>query len=219
MVLAEVNAFLELTEKVGTWAEHARSTRKKRKEQEAVRLLHSAAVLAAAIWTLDSVYRSLLSQLLLLTPDWTHDRREELNRQILGFATQDQVLGQIRRSLLSLEDYLRETPVDDLTREAVDQLMARARELLNGLEGRSATPWYRLEDVTELMRRVASASTPDEVRQLAAETTNMLRGTLAEMDRDIVWTALDAYARLQARLLSAQNLPLPDWSVAPSQRL
>jgi hypothetical protein len=219
MVLAEVKAFLELTEKVGTWAEHARATRKKRREQEAVRLLHAAAVLAAAIWTLDSAYRSLLSQLLLLAPDSPRERREELNRQILDFATQDQIVGKVRRSLLSLEDYLRESPIDDLTREALDQLMAQARELLKGLEGRSATPWYRLEDVTELMQRVTSASTPDEVRRLAAEATNMLRGTLAMMDRDIVWTALDAYARLQARLLSAQNLPLPDWSVAPLQRL
>jgi hypothetical protein len=204
-MIGEANALLELGQKSLAWLAKALSAGRKRDEAQAAVMLREAGMLTAALRALGSSWRSTMSKILLVSPDWSQERRSELKAAILSYLMEELVVGEIRKSQAALGEYLyRHLPPGSrfaaAIREDAELIVRTSHDVLSSVVQHEYSAFAELDHLLDMI-----------VARNAIDRTEV-RGLLDAIRPADIAAVESAFGRLKASVLATYpSLPEPTW--------
>ncbi len=216
MFMSEINALFDLLQKTAAWLQPIVAGPRKKEEKEAAYVLKEATVLVEALQLLSNSWRKAIGQLLLFTPDWTMEQREQARQEITGFLLEEVYIPEIAKArsalawyyeshlALTIGKWLRQLP--NLDGDTIGTIMDAGQDIYYRVWRAESTP---MSFIGPYMTEMLNASSDEEAR-IVRGTAEDLLGWLADARK--IARAQEALGTLRAAILSNfPSLPRPDW--------
>lgn len=169
----------------------------------------AAAVLVAAMRSLDNSLRAILREINEFDTKWQSDRRKQLTARVNEFATDEKILPIVRQYAEQLSSMLVEAHLDD--RADAQEVLECAKGVLAALGDSVVTPFPDTTALRSFLSHVKNAKTSLDVQSTVAQADSVL----AVVERNVLAKADLAFGRLKGHIL-LRHTELPDlgWSVA-----
>jgi hypothetical protein len=196
----------KIAEIINEWLKKAIYGRKEKREKDEANLLYLAAFLVRLARDLDNGFREIISELFILTADWSHEQREMFNKRLNKFATEREIIDRMDMVLQDLRGYELDILGPD-TKNSITKII-RYGEIIRQQAGNSkVTPFINTRELFDLLDRVM-VQTPETADRLREETEKRLdtfdSSIISKMSMELGILIHDIRSR-------NPTLPYPDW--------
>ena len=213
VVLPDPRFLLELGQTSAEWLEKVVSTKRRREESQAATILRDAGMLTAALRALGTSWRTTMSKILLVSPDWPEEQRAELKAELLAYLMEEVVVGEIRKSAAALDWYVRSVQLRSRGPGAMWDdvlfMVTSADKVLLPVIAHEYSPFWQLD---HLLDEVVDQGAADRKRW--KDTESEARRLLEVIEPMEIAAVESAFGRLKATILAEYpSLPEPTWAI------
>jgi hypothetical protein len=198
--MSEISLLLEIAQQSSQWLAAVLTSKRRKEEAQAAVVLREAGMLTAGLRALGSSWRTTMSKLLLVTPDWTEAQRAGLKAEILSYLMEEVVLGEIRKAHATLREYVWRPNVNEDLRASVRVLLTSGSQAVDAV---TMHEWTPLDELNRLLDQgVSGSGKKSEAQQL-----------MKAIDPRSIAAAESAFGQLKATVLARYpTLPEPTWA-------